>query len=173
MDPLLTTPPRSEGMAALAAPAAPPRSEGMAALAPPRSACLQFWTERMLRLNPDWCWPKWCLGVYEKDLLTYPTPVERNTEALLQVHTDPDTSYLKYFRNSRGYSRPLGCYPYIWELMVRSNLVLYYPQYFFYLISQNGGVNNDTYPEDQQLMSQLEALAQLPTYAIVNNSSYR
>ena len=132
------------------------------------SAMIQLWTDRMMSVSPDWCWPKWCLTIYEKDYIDYPVAPDRNTMALQQTSQNDD-SYLRYFKASRGYSRPLGHYPRVWELMLSTDLVLYYPQYFHHLISQT----QPGYPEDLELLRQLETMAVTPTrrWAHVSNSS--
>ena len=116
---------------------------------------LDFWTERMIELDINWCWPKWCLPIYEQDLATYPVVNDRNTLAL----RESDDDYLRYFKASRGYSRPLGCHPMIWSLMIQGDTVLYHPEYFVHIINQT-----IVYPEDCELLVYIEKLCNTPVY---------
>jgi hypothetical protein len=125
------------------------------------SSIVDFWTEKMLDIIPIWSWPKWCLQIYEQDLTNYPVNYDRNILALKESNDD----YLRYFKASRGYSRPLGCHPNIWSLMQQGNTVLYYPEYFAHIVNQT-----KVYPEDCELMSCIETLCSVPTHNWMNIS---
>lgn len=128
------------------------------------SPVIDFWTEKMIEIEPEWSWPKWCLEVYEQDLIQYPVSYDRNILALKETLQDDD--YLKYFKASRGFTRPLGPYPIIWNLMKQGNAVLYYPEYFLQIINQT-----KPYQEDYDLLLYLEALCHTPTHQWMNGSS--
>lgn len=134
------------------------------------SITVDFWTDKMIEIDPDWSWPKWCLQIYEQDLTVYPVNFDRNILALSQT-INGDDDYLKYFKASRGYSRPLGCYPNVWCLMQQGDAVLYNPDYFVHLINQT----HVGYPEDQELIKYIEFLCSTPTHqwtnAIANKAS--